>query len=104
MIRNVAAGLAAFAMSLALTSCVGYVRDGGPRGVYISEGYYYGSYYDGEYYRYYDGRGYETRRYYYRAEPPPPSGGAPVTPVVTETVIVKPKLVPAGPRRITLTP
>ena len=102
MSRNAGVGFAAFAMSLALTSCVGYVRDDAPRGVYISEGYYYGSYYDGEYYRYYDGRGYETRRYYYRVAPPPPSGGAAVTPVVTESVIVQPKLVPAGPRRIRL--
>jgi hypothetical protein len=90
-------------MSIALTSCVGYARDDDERGVYISEGYYYGSYYDGEYYRYYDRRGYESRRYYYRAAPPPP-GSAPVTPVVTESVIVKPRLVPAGPRRIRINP
>lgn len=80
--------LTALAMSVALTGCVGYVRDGSEPVVYMSGGYYYGSYYDGGYYRYYDRRGYDSRYVYYAPAPAPtiinttiaPSAGVIVAP------------------------
>ena len=61
--------LAASAMSVALTGCVGDARDRSEPVVYVYDGYYYGSYYDGGYYRYYDRRGYHSRNHYAPATP-----------------------------------
>lgn len=74
-------------MSVALTGCVGDVRDRSEPVVYMYDGYYYGSYYDGGYYRYYDRRGYDSRFYYAPAPAPAiinttiaPSAGVIVSP------------------------
>ncbi len=92
---RLAAGLA---MSVALTSCVGYVETG-PEPVYVSSGYYYGNYYEGGYYyRRYNRRFYGGRRYYY--DPAPSPAPAPAQPagvvVVRPPVVVAPVVILPG--------